>query len=147
MLVFNHATVSGYKDAKAVFRHKWVLVVPTFYRPQMKFAKVVFSQVSVCPRGSLSRGRVVSVWGISVKGGLCQGGIYLGVSLLGRPSRHRPPYSNERAVCILLECILVNIAVNYFDAKQYARCSWVLIVTELVVTGTQYLLLIRSGSL
>ena len=34
-----------------------------YYRPQTKFAKVMFSQVSVCPqRGSLSRG------------GLCQGG-------------------------------------------------------------------------
>ena len=31
-----------------------------FYRPQTKFAKLMFSQVSVCPRG---RGRLVSVWG------------------------------------------------------------------------------------
>ena len=49
--------------------HLWVqlfnLQKSTFcyYRPQTKFAKVMFSQLSVCPRGG----------GISVQGGLCQG--------------------------------------------------------------------------
>ena len=48
----------------------------------------------LCPGGSLSKG--VSVWGVSVQGGdLCPVG-----SLLGRP-----PYGNELAVRILLECI------------------------------------------
>ena len=52
------------------------------------FAKVMFSQVFVCQRGgSLSRD------GVSVRGGLCQG---------------LPLYGKERAVRILLECILVN---------------------------------------
>ena len=59
--------------------------------------------------GSLSReslSREVSVQGVSV-----QGGLYLGVSVQGgflsRGSLSgRPPYGNERAVCILLECIL-----------------------------------------
>ena len=39
-----------------------------------------------------------SFQGVSIQGGLCPGG----GSLSGRP-----PYSEERAVCILLECILV----------------------------------------
>ena len=30
-----------------------------------------------------------------------------------------------------------NIAVNYFDAKKFARYSQVLVVTELVASGTQ----------
>ena len=46
------------------------------YRPQTKFAKVMFSQVFACPRGggggSLSRGKSLS-GGVSVHRGLCQG--------------------------------------------------------------------------
>ena len=38
---------------------------------------------------------------------------------------------NERAVRILLECILVNIAVTDFDAMISARYSGVFVVTEL----------------
>ena len=30
-----------------------------------------------------------------------------------------------------------NVAVNDFDAKKSAQCSWVLLVTGLVVSGTQ----------
>ena len=37
----------------------------SFYRPQTKFAKVMFSQMSVCPQGGLCPGEV------SVQGGLC----------------------------------------------------------------------------
>ena len=54
----------------------------TFYHQQTKFAKVMFSQVSVCPQGGVS----VSVQGFSVpggymsKGGLCSG-LYPGRSL------------------------------------------------------------------
>ena len=40
----------------------WALK-PVYYRPQEKFAKVMFSQVSVCP------------WGVSVKGALYPGGL------------------------------------------------------------------------
>ena len=67
------------------------------YRPQTKFARVMFSQVFVCPRGagggsrSLSRGSLswgisiqVSVQGVSVLGdlnpGLCPGGLCPGGS-------------------------------------------------------------------
>ena len=44
--------------------------------PQTKFAKAMFSQVSVCPQGGGSQ---------SLSGGLCPGG-----SLSGRPPRQRP---------------------------------------------------------
>ena len=62
---------------------------------------------SLHPGGSLSRGvsaQGVFVQGISVQGGLC------------------PPYGNERAVRILLECILVLILilltlVEFFDLE------------------------------
>ena len=50
----------------------------------------------LCPGGSLSGG--------SLSGGLCPGRVSLSRgSLLGRP-----PYGNERAVRILLECILIQ---------------------------------------
>ena len=50
------------------------------YRPQPKFAKVMFSQVFVCPQGegSLSRGvsvQGVSIWGVSVQGVSVHSGI------------------------------------------------------------------------
>ena len=32
---------------------------------------------------------------------------------------------------------LFNIAVNDFDAKKSACCSWVLVVIELIVSSTQ----------
>ena len=77
------------------------------YRPQTKFAKVMFSQVFVCPQGglcpvgSLSSG--VSFCGASTQGGLCRGGLCWRVSVRETP----PPYGYVRAVRILLECILV----------------------------------------
>ena len=57
----------------------------------------------LCPgRGSLSR-EGVSVWGVSVQGVSVQG-----VSIWEIPPDRDPPYGNERAICILLECILVH---------------------------------------
>ena len=59
-------------------------------------------------RGSLSRGslsRGLSVQGDVCPGGLCPGGLCPGGSLLGNPLP--PSYGNERAVRILLECIIV----------------------------------------
>ena len=61
----------------------------------------------VCIGGgeSLSRG-----WGVSVQGGLCPGwGSLSRGSLSWRPPS---PYGNERAVRILLECILVWTAIT-----------------------------------
>ena len=52
--------------------HYWVGI----YRPQTKFAKVIFSQVSVCARGELCPR------GVSIQGGLCSGGLCHG----GTPS-------------------------------------------------------------
>ena len=60
-----------------------------------RFAKVMFSQVSVCPGGALSRT-------------LHPGGPCPGVSVQGRPPL-RLQYM--RAVRILLECILVYLEV------------------------------------
>ena len=96
-----------------------------FYRPQTKFAKVMFSQVSVCPQvGSQSLSKGVSIWGVCLgggglcPGGLCLGCLCLGVSLSRRGSVHRvsvretprretPLYDNKWAVRILLECIFI----------------------------------------
>ena len=77
----------------------------------------MFSQVFVCPQGG------ISVQGVSVQGGLCPGGLCLGfslqgglysgeslskgVSVQGGLCQGDPPYSNARAVRILLECILI----------------------------------------
>ena len=66
----------------------------------------------LCPGGSLSWG--VSVQGVSVQGALSRGALCPAGSLSGRVSvwgvsvTENPLYSNERSVCILLECILVN---------------------------------------
>ena len=92
----------------------------------------MFSQVSVCPQGgglglcpggspsggrSVSRG-VLCLGGLCPGGGLCLGGLCPvgslsvgGLCLGGLSSdvsvRESRPYSNERAVRILLECIIV----------------------------------------
>ena len=90
--------------------------------------------------GSLSRGVSVqgaSVWGslsrgVSVQGALCpgrslsRGNLCPGVSVQGESLSRRgvslskgvsfteiPPYGNERAVRILLECILVLIGTHF----------------------------------
>ena len=70
----------------------------------MNFAKVMFSQVSVCPGGrsqSLSKG-------VSIPRGLCPGVSVQGVTVLGVSITETRPYANERAVRILLKCILVG---------------------------------------
>ena len=61
------------------------------YRPQTN-AKVMFSQVSVCP------------WGACVAGGACMAG---GVCGMHEPQQILRDTVNERAVRILLEYILV----------------------------------------
>ena len=62
----------------------------------------------------------VSVWEVSAQGGFCPGGSLLGgVSIQGdlcpggSLSGIPPPYSYVRAVCILLECILVLYQVHF----------------------------------
>ena len=61
-----------------------------FYRPQTKFAKVIFLQVSVCPRGGGGR-----AW-LHPGGGRAWDTTRYGDTI------------NERVVRILLECILVR---------------------------------------
>ena len=92
---------------------------------------ILFARAGLCPNmhhrshdqgGSLSRGLSVCggclSWGVCVQGRFClgvsvQGGLCHGGSqsrgLCGEEGlRQRdPPYGNEQAVCILLECILV----------------------------------------
>ena len=62
--------------------------------------------LGVSVQGGISVQGGVSVQGVSVQGGLCLGGLSRG-SLSGRPPSRRPPYSNEQALRILLEYILV----------------------------------------
>ena len=75
--------------------------------------------------GSLSRG--VSVWGVSVQGVPVQGGLCLGGLCPGGLCHGDSLYSNERAVRILLECILVQLLfpflnVNFTFALGYCAC-------------------------
>ena len=74
-----------------------------FYRPQTKFAKVMFLQVSVCPHeGGGVCGFFRGVWFFPGVWFFRGGGFFGG---------HECFFSwdtvNEWAVCILLECILV----------------------------------------
>ena len=58
-----------------------------YYRPQTKFAKVMFSQLSVCPQGgglSLCLGSLRPRWGGLCPGDLCPGGSLLRVGALSR---------------------------------------------------------------
>ena len=59
----------------------------------------MFSQVFVCLRG-----RGVSVQGVSVQEGVCQGD---------------PPYGKERAVRILLECFLVVYKIHILNSCSF----------------------------
>ena len=107
-----------------LFRKRTLHSGPMCYRPQTKFAQVMFSQVSVCPQGglslcpgvvsvqggSLSRG--VSIQGSLSRGSLSGGSLFRGisacwVSVHGGLCHGDTLYGNERAVRILLECILV----------------------------------------
>ena len=86
----------------------------------------------VSVRGSLSRGFLFGEGGylsrVLCPGGLCPGeSLCRGVSVQRGLGPGRPPYSNLREVCILLECILVNLYFNtgMFDQthdKQNSLC-------------------------
>ena len=78
---------------------------PSYYRPQTKFAKAMFSQVSVCPRRGVSLSGVVSLSkGVSVQVRVSAqvGSMSRGVSVRETFIRY------VRAVRILLEFILVS---------------------------------------
>ena len=73
---------------------------PRFYRPQMKFAKVMFSQVSVCPR----RG------GVSWQGGMRYGGQG---GMHGRGHAWQERWPLRWTVRILLQGIVVVVFVVF----------------------------------
>ena len=86
-----------------------------YYRPQTKFAKVMFLQVSVCPRGGGHAWQGGRAWGACMVGGggMCgRGACMAGWACVvggGRAWQILRDTVNERAVRILLECILVFI--------------------------------------
>ena len=101
----------------------------------------------LCPReGSLS-GEGVCVWGSQPGGGLCprewslvQGGLCPGSLVQGGLCHRDPPYGNERAVRILLECILVRITYSSdFGASGFLRGKnvyhWILIRLAILPMG------------
>ena len=93
-----------------------------YYHPQTKFAKVMFSQVSVCPQGSsLSRGdlcpRGLCPGVVCVRGSLSGGG----VSVQGRVSVQWGSLSGRlpvRLSVILLQCILVLLYVYTWQIDE-----------------------------
>ena len=83
-------------------------LVTNYYRPQTKFAKVMFLHLSICSQeGPASRG--VCIWGCLHPGGLHPGGLHPGGVCIQADPLHwiLRDKVNERAVRILLECILV----------------------------------------
>ena len=101
LLELNGATNDGNEISIFIFN----------YRPQTKFAKVMFLQVCVCPQGGVnaSRGGMHASWGAcmlprGVRG--CRG---RHVWLQGGMRGIRQDTVNEQAVRILLECILVHV--------------------------------------
>ena len=79
-----------------------------YYRPQTKFVKVMFSQVS-CPQGGLHRGGRA---GRSTSGGE---GVCIQWGGQTPPHRILRDTVNEWAVRILLECILVLLFFKQFE--------------------------------
>ena len=69
------------------------------------------SKGGLCPRGCLSKIGSLSR-GVSVLGSLC-----LGVSVQGGLCHRDPLYSNEQAVHILLECILVCSSCRMINVR------------------------------
>ena len=93
--------------------------------------------------GSLSKGVVSVLEGsLSKGGGLCPGGslVQCGVSVQEGLCHRDPPYGNERAVRILLECILVRIVYSSdFGASGFLRGKnvyhWILIRLAILPMG------------
>ena len=99
------------------------------YRPQTKFAKVMCSQVSVCPQGDLGLypggtpvpGRV-SVQGVSVHRGVSvQGGLCLGVSVKGGLCQGDPSSSSEVVAHSGKSWMWIAINVCEYDGKILLR--------------------------
>ena len=88
---------------------------------------MMFSEAFVCIQGGVSvRGvfvqgvsvRGVSVWG-SLSGGLCPGGSLLRGLCHGDPHPHYDGRAEERAVRILLTCILFLFVNKYYIMQGF----------------------------
>ena len=95
--------------------------------------------LGLCPGGSLfrvslSKGSLSR--GISVRGSLSRGSLSRGVFVQGCLCQGDPPCGNERAVRILLECILV-FTTNHEEADS----GWFWISTSTRVCKNQHVLL------
>ena len=120
------------------------------YRPQTRFAKVMFSQVFVCPQGegSVSRGSLsggVSVRGkglcpeglvskgVCVQGGLCQGDVRLVLILLecifvfqSRMLNEQSDLSSHYSVCMVV-CLLACLLVDSYKIALISNIhTWIL---------------------
>ena len=93
----------------------------SYYRPQTKFAKVMFLHASVCPRGGCAwRGGMLG--GVRGSWGACMAGRGACVAGSGGHAHHPPKQIpqdtvnsvNERAVRILLECMLVKSLLSLY---------------------------------
>ena len=119
--------------SETAYSETWHRIMP-YHRPQTKFAKVMFLQVSVCPQrgacvagghawwgvcmvgGMHGRGEVCVAGGACMAGGCAwQGGHAWQGGMRGRGVRDT---FNERAVRILLECILVK-CINLIEIAVY----------------------------
>ena len=106
------------------------------YRPQTQFAKVMFSQVFVCPQGE--------GLGLRPEGDLCQGDTpQTETPCTETPPRQRPPpgqrpplYGNGWAVRILLECILVVWAYRKHSSVHFHRSTTLISARRLTNTHT-----------
>ena len=124
------------------------------YCPQTKLAKVMFLQVSVSPQGGVcmvvpggaclvapggmhgcSGGHAWLLWGVC----MVAWGVVLGCSWGGGHAWDTTRYRdtvNERAVRILLECILVYIGVYWVRVCDFRTCvkkvfdSWRYVISE-----------------
>ena len=98
------------------------------YCLQMKFVKVMFLQVSVCPREGCAWQGGIHGGGHACQGGHAWWGCVTGIGGVhgrGGCMADTTRYSdtvNERTVCILLECILVLLCgVRMSETKGFHR--------------------------
>ena len=124
----NYMQLNGSFFCVVVCLHVTFLTPIRYYRPQTKFAKVMFSEVSVYPWGGM-RGKGHAWWG---RGHAWQWGCVHGgeVCAMHAPPRH---VVNVWVVHILLECILVTTVkvclhiaffacVCYYHHKSLSLC-------------------------
>ena len=103
-------------------------IVWFYYRPQTKFAKVVFSQVSVCPHGGLSATHLPWADTLPVHAGIDTPYImHAGI----HPTPILRDTVNKRAVCIPLECILVMfVIVNVNRPVNHPQLTLLIILQQ-----------------